>query len=346
MKKKITYALNVLLILAIGFVTLKLIFDDGGLKTFVHDFNQSNKIWLAIGILLVLLFVCSESVIIKYMLKMFDTKVPLIRCIKYSFIGFFFSYITPSASGGQPAQIFYMKKDGIKIGFSTLIMMVIALTYKLVLVILGLIFIILRYSAMCSFMGKLSWLVTIGFILNLAFISALAMLIVKPEWMRSVGIKIINMLSKIRLIRNSDRFINKINRICDNYSICANYIKENLGSVVKIMIITTIQRLFLFAVTFVVYKSYGLTGTSFIDIIAIQTLIAIAVEMLPLPGAAGITEGCFLNMFATVFGERYIKSGMLLSRGISFYVLLIVGAVVTAIAHLIMVRKDSKLKDV
>ena len=149
MKKKITYTLNVLLIVAIGFATLKLIFNDGGLKTFMHDFNQSNKVWLIIGILLVLLFVCSESVIIKYMLKMFNTKVPLLRCIKYSFIGFFFSYITPSATGGQPAQIFYMKKDGIKIGYSTLIMMVIAFTYKLVLVLLGLIFIIFKFS-MCK----------------------------------------------------------------------------------------------------------------------------------------------------------------------------------------------------
>lgn len=346
MKKKITYALNMLVIALISFMTVKLLFGDGGLKTFVHDFNQSNKFWLLIGILLVLLFVCSESVIIKYMLRMFDTKIPLLRCIKYSFIGFFFSYITPSASGGQPAQIFYMKKDGIKIGYSTLIMVVIAFTYKLVLVLLGLIFIILKFSAMCNYMGGLAWLIIVGFALNIIYISLLAMLIVKPSWMRSMGIKIVNMLSKIRLLKNTERFINKINRICDNYSLCANYIKENLWAVVKIMLITAIQRVFLFAVTYVVYKSYGLTGTSFIDIIAIQTLIAIAVEMLPLPGAAGVTEGCFFTMFASVFGERYIKSGMLLSRGISFYVLLIVGAVVTLVAHLIMARKDIKKQEV
>ena len=346
MKKKITYALNVLVIILIGFMTVKLLFGDGGLKTFIHDFNHSNKLWLLIGILLVLLFVCSESVIIKYMLKMFDTKIPLLRCIKYSFIGFFFSYITPSASGGQPAQIFYMKKDGIKIGFSTLIMVVIAFTYKLVLVILGLIFIIVRFNAMCDYMGGLAWLVVVGFVLNVAYITLLAMVIAKPSWMRKAGIKVVNLFSTIKIIRNTERFINKINRICDNYSLCANYIKENLWSVVKIMLITAVQRIFLFAVTYVVYKSYDLTGTSFIDIIAIQTLIAIAVEMLPLPGAAGVTEGCFFTMFASVFGERYIKSGMLLSRGISFYVLLIVGAIVTLVAHLIMARKDMKKQEI
>jgi hypothetical protein len=33
------------------------------------------------------------------------------KVMRYSFIGFFFSGITPSASGGQPAQIYYMNKD-------------------------------------------------------------------------------------------------------------------------------------------------------------------------------------------------------------------------------------------
>ena len=40
----------------------------------------------------------------------------------------------------------------------------------------------------------------------------------------------------------------------------------------------------------IVYKSYGLSGTSFWNIIALQTMIGVAVEMLPLPGAAGVTE--------------------------------------------------------
>lgn len=31
---------------------------------------------------------------------------------QYSFIGFFYSGITPSATGGQPVQLYYMSKDG------------------------------------------------------------------------------------------------------------------------------------------------------------------------------------------------------------------------------------------
>ena len=41
------------------------------------------------------------------------------RCIQYSFIGFFYSGITPSATGGQPVQLYYMNKDGKGVFFST-----------------------------------------------------------------------------------------------------------------------------------------------------------------------------------------------------------------------------------
>jgi hypothetical protein len=74
-----------------------------------------------------------------------------------------------------------------------------------------------------------------------------------------------------------------------------------------------------------------------------QVMIAIAVEMLPLPGAAGVTEGSFLLVFGAIFGEGYVKPALLLSRGLTFYAVLIVGGIVTFIAHLKVMRSDKQL---
>ena len=100
--------------------------------------------------------------------------------------------------------------------------------------------------------------------------------------------------------------------------------------------------MFLLAVTWIVYKSYGLSGTGFWNIIALQTMIGVAVEMLPLPGAAGVTEGCFTYMFMGIFTAELVKPAMLLSRGLSFYLLLIMSALVTFVAHFIVMRNDKK----
>ena len=136
-----------------------------------------------------------------------------------------------------------------------------------------------------------------------------------------------------------EKNILKINKICETYMTGADYIKHNIHSVIKIFLITVVQRTFLFAVTWVIYKAYGLSGTSFFDVLTLQVMIGVACEMMPLPGAAGITEGCFIVLFGSVFGEL-VKPAILLSRGLSFYFLLIMSAVVTFVAHFIVMKKQ------
>lgn len=341
MKKAVVYTLNVLFIVLIAVLTVNLLFKDKELSTIISDLDMADKGWLALGLLFTFCFVAGESVIIKYMLRLFKVKIPFPRCLKYSFVGFFYSYITPSSSGGQPAQLYYMKKDGIKLGHSTLIMLIVAIAYKAVLVVCGLAFFILERDFVVLHVGKWMWLLMIGFVLNIAYISGLLLLFFKPLWARKIAIKLVNLLCFIRLLnyKKIESYVGRINRMTDTYSEGAEYIKTHIRAVINIFLMTCVQRMSLFAVTWVVYRSYGLSGTGFIGIITIQTMIAITVEMLPLPGAAGITEACFLVMFEGIFTEQFVRSGMLLSRGITFYSVLLVGAVVTLMAHLSVIKK-------
>ena len=85
-------------------------------------------------------------------------KIKLMHCFLYSFVGFFFSCITPSATGGQPAQIYYMKKDKLSIPVSTLVLMIVTITYKLVLVVLGTLVVIIRPAQIMHYLEPvLGW---------------------------------------------------------------------------------------------------------------------------------------------------------------------------------------------
>ena len=346
-KKNLKYIINIGFIALISLLVFRVLFKGQELSTILKDLHYADKRWLVLGIVMVFFFVAGESVIIHYMLRMFKEKIHFRTCLKYSFIGFFFSCITPSSSGGQPAQMFYMKKDGISIGLSTLIMLIIAITYKAVLVVLGGIFLIFRKDFIMNSMGKLGWLLILGFVLNVGYIALLIVITLKPLWAKKVGVKLINFLRRIRLInrKKKNKYIDKLSRICDNYMTGAKYIQENVWSVLKIFLITIVQRVILFAVTWIVYKAYGLSGSSFMDIIILQTIISIACEMLPLPGAAGITEACFLVAFTGIFG-KFLRPAMLLSRGLSFYVLLLMSGVVTFVAHIIMLKKTKATGDI
>ncbi|WP_303765864.1 lysylphosphatidylglycerol synthase transmembrane domain-containing protein [Ruminococcus flavefaciens] len=336
--------MNIALILVITLLTLHLIFKEQELPEIIRDLKSADKRWIAGGAAAAVAFVAGESVIIHYMLRVLEQKTSFFRCLKYSFIGFFFSYITPSSTGGQPMQMYHMKKDKIKIGYSTLIMLLITIAYKSVLILLALGFLIFNFGTVEQYAGDMKWLIVLGFVLNLSFIALLLLVFLKPIWARALGIKTVGLLSKLRVIKrkNKDKYTEKVIRICDTYAMGADYIKKNIAVVFKIFVLTALQRICLFSVTWIVYKAYGLSGTRFIDILTLQIIIAVAVEMLPLPGAAGISEGCFLLTFTEIFGEELVKPALLINRGLTFYLILLIGAVVTFGAHIINIKREKR----
>jgi hypothetical protein len=68
--------------------------------------------------------------------------------------------------------------------------------------------------------------------------------------------------------------------------------------------------------------------------------------MLPLPGAAGVTEGCFLYMFSGLFGEELVKPALLLSRGLTFYAVLVVGGIVTLATHILSINTEKEDEEI
>lgn len=64
--------------------------------------RKSNPVCLLSAVFLGLLFVCLEGYMIWRLLRLSGNDATLPGCIRYSFIGYFYSGITPSATGGSP----------------------------------------------------------------------------------------------------------------------------------------------------------------------------------------------------------------------------------------------------
>mgnify|MGYP002508928731 CR=1 FL=1 len=63
------------------------------------------------GLGLMLGYVGCEALCTRQILGRLGHGAPYRRCLGYSFVGFYVSSITPSATGGQPAQIYCMSRD-------------------------------------------------------------------------------------------------------------------------------------------------------------------------------------------------------------------------------------------
>ena len=111
--------------------TIVVIFQGNDMNTVVAAMQTLSPVYLVAAALTALFFTSAEGIMIWYLLGSLEGKTPLFSCIKYSFVGFFYSGITPSATGGQPMQLYYMQKEGHKVSDSSVVLMKVAVVYKL-----------------------------------------------------------------------------------------------------------------------------------------------------------------------------------------------------------------------
>ena len=335
-RKKIIF--NGVFLAVVFALTVYGVFHGEDLSSMMDAIHRADKRWLVPGIALVAFFIWGESIIIWYMMRSSGICLKKRTCFLFSSVGFIFSCITPSASGGQPMQIYYMKKEKISIPVSTVILMIVTITYKLVLVVIGVGIAIFGRGFLHKYLEGILPVFYLGLALNIFCVTFMTILVFHPLLAKAIMVKGMKLLERLHLVKKKDGRLKKLEDSMDTYRNTAAYLKNNPFVIVKVIGITFIQRMALFAVTWFVYQAFGLHGTGFWEILFLQAVISVSVDMLPLPGGMGISETLFLNIFSPVFGGLLLP-GMVLSRGLGYYGELLISAVFTVVAQLTIGKK-------
>lgn len=300
------------------------------------------RILIVPGILCVLFFILFESIVFKCLFSVLGINVKLTRCYLYSFVGFFFSCITPGAAGGQPVQLVFMKKDKLPLAESTLVMLLVTITYKLVLVVIGGLTLIIRPSKIMSAIEPVMFWIVLGMILNVGIIVMMFILVFWPKLAKIIVDGVISFLCFIKIFKDADKWKQSGYDLMDKYKDASHFMRSHKRTVFNAFLITLIQRLFLFFITVIVYFSFHLHGTPIIDILVLQSMIQVGADMLPLPGGMGITERLFLTIFEPTFGEDLVLPAMIVSRGFSYYIQLLLSAIMTVVAYIKIFNKKGE----
>lgn len=330
-KKKALF--NVSFLLVVFGLTVYGVFHGEDLGAMAEAIRSSQIKWLIPGVCLVVFFIWGESIIIWYMMRSFGIRLKKRICFLFSSVGFFFSCITPSASGGQPMQIYYMKKEKIPIPVSTVILMVVTITYKLVLVVIGLGILIFGRGFLHRYLEGILPVYYLGLTLNVFCVAFMTILVFHPVMAEDMLLKGMDLLERIRLMKRKEARRQKLKDSMEVYRETAAYLKEHKKVLFHVIVLTFLQRIALFSVTWFVYLAFRMHGTSFLNVILLQAVISVSVDMLPLPGGIGISETLFLNIFATVF-PGVLLPAMVLSRGLGYYSQLLISALFTVVAQI------------
>lgn len=332
---------NAVFFLALFGLTAYAVLKGKEISQLIRVMHSVRPVYYAAGFIFINLFVWCESYIIYRMLRVLRyQQVPKRNCIKYSYVGFFFSCITPSASGGQPAQLYYMNRDKVDVSVGAVILLIVTILYKFVLVFLGTLIFIFRHSLISEYIQRAAFFFYLGMALNVICVIVMFLLVFQQTLASRMIIGLVKGLEKIHVLRRKEERIRKLEDSMMEYHKAAAVIQEHKKLIAGMFGVTLVQRLIHFSITYLIYRGLGLSALGIVDVVALQCVISIAVDMLPLPGGMGISEGLFLSIFRKIFTGGLLYPAMLLSRGISYYALLLISAVMTCVAQVTIKRKE------
>ena len=256
-------------------LTFWFVFRSQDISRTVEAVQKMSLGYLAAAFLLAVLFVSAEGCMIWYLLKGIGEQTRFTRCIGYSFIGFFFSGLTPSATGGQPMQLYYMKKDGNSLSASSVVLMSVAVVYKLVLVLIGIGIVLFWNAPLKGYLQKYYGLYFLGLFLNTALVLILLLVMFSPSVIRGIFYRAERLIVELRLWKESGARREKMEQFLAGYQGTVSFLKENKKMIGVILGGTFLQRFTVFVLTYVVYRGLGLSGTALLDIVFVQETVYI-----------------------------------------------------------------------
>lgn len=319
----------IVFILLIG-LTFYLIFKDQNVLEILNIAVSVKKRYILVAIIAMCLYLLGETINITRILKELGEKSTFLRNIRYTLIGFFFSSITPAASGGQPMEIYYMHKEKIAVANSTLALLVHLTSFQIVTITLGIISTVIHFEIVKS---GLIYLVVLGILLNSTALTLLAISIFSKRLSKGLINFAVKVLKFFR-IPNIEKKQESLEKELEKYQESAVYIKEHKKLMIKTLVTTFIQVIIYYSIPYWVYLAFGFTGYNFFQIVTLQAMLYATVSGIPSPGAVGVSEGAFIEIFKGVFPATMMNSAILLNRGASFYLFVIISAIITTITAL------------
>lgn len=255
-----------------------------------------------------------------------------------------FNNITPGASGGQLAQGYIFRKQGIPVSNSVGVLWLDFIVYQTTMCLFVLLLILLKFGYFYANYSQFFILVIFGFLVGAAIIVFLWVLAVSPKfytWLSTSGISI---GAKLHIIKDKEQALVSLNNQLMQFSHEIVVLKMHKKLILILGVEDFLRLLIYYSVPFLCAIVLGIkvTPSMYLNMLALSSFVAMINAFLPMPGSSGGTEATFVLMFGTIFTKPQAASIMLLWRFVTFYQVLIIGSIVFLYAR---TRKDVPLQE-
>ncbi len=339
-KKKLLWSLVLLVLIGLTIYAIVGNNESFTFEGFIDYVKSASLGWIIAAFGCMAGFFVFEALALKVLCSAFGYKRSVKQCITYSASDIYFSAITPSATGGQPASAYFMMKDKIP-GAATTMMLIVNLTlYTVSIIVIGVICFVTRPMMLAHFSIVSKIMITVGMCLQFVLLAVFLLLVYKEKIITKCANFFLNLFKKLHIIKNIETKQQKLKIVEKQYKECAKAIGSHKKHIFGAFIFNLLQRVSLIMVSVCVF--IGIGGTKIYDAFVAQGFVVLGSNSVPIPGAVGAADYLFIDGFGHLVEDSV--SIELLSRGISFYCCIIVCGLITLAAYLLKGMKGMRRK--
>ncbi len=243
--------------------------------------------------------------------------------IKHAFqtavLGKYYDNITPSGAGGQPFQIYFLRKSGYTPGVAGAMPVLGFLSMQLGFCLLFFLLVIANAGTVDSAVLHVS--AYIGILFYLLVPMAIILFNFFPRAVTKVLAWGVRVLGKIKIFKNPEKTQEKMVASLEEYRTALAEMAKVKGLILKVMVIGLLYQIALCSTPFFVLRAFG-APASYFDVLTLTVYIYAAIAYIPTPGNAGAAEGTFYSIFS---GLKHAFWGMTIWRFLTYYLFLLLG---------------------
>lgn len=317
------------------------VYDQFAGRTVSFDSRLLNPGTLAAVVALLLVYFAADGLRLYFTLRALGHRVPLTVMARLVFINLFFSNVTPMATGGGFAQIWYLQSHGVPLGRATA-----ATTIRTVLAVIFIFSLtpvfLLTLDAFKgeSLAGDLGPVLAILITLYLGFF---LVVLFRTRWLIRPLSALLQLLRRMHLLSHSRhrRWQFRTRREMLRFSLSfGDYLKGPKPFVALSILFTFLFLLSLFSFPALLIHAldYQVDYLISVGLLVVTTFV---MYFSPTPGASGISEGVFGSFFRDSLSSSHLLLVTVAWRFITIYLGMLIGLVILQ-RELLAKQKDAR----
>ena len=246
-------------------------------------------------------------------------------------LGRYYDNITPAAVGGQPFQIYYMRKhSGLKNGASTSIPIFGMISLQIAFIIIALICFL--FGGVAGDYPALIVTAWIGLLFYAFWPVMVASTSLFPKATTKIIKFVIKILAKLRIVKNREEKLKQVEDEVREYARSVKTILKTRGLFIRVVLLSLVFNILVAMIPFFVLTAFG-GDVDFWSCFGTTVAVMSAVYFIPTPGNSGAAEGTFFVVFSAL-STGYVFWAMLVWRFFSYYIYIIMGLIIYLMMNL------------